>query len=166
MRTIAITLLSVALCGITACKETSDSGSFAADGTGLGELFERDTLTIENDAGEGIEFDVYLALVHEQHLRGLMFVREMPMTTGMLFVYGRPDIRSIWMKNTYIPLDILFVRADGTIAAIDRSATPLTLDSRSSGEPVKYVIELNGGAAAHYNIGTNSRMIWSYDDSE
>ena len=148
------------------CKETSNHVNATDDGTGLDEAFEYDSLIVVNDDGEEVHFNVYLALVHEQHLRGLMHVRQLPDTTGMLFVYPRSGVRSIWMKNTYIPLDIIFARADGTVAKIDRNATPLTLNSRSSGEAVKYVLELNSGSATRYGIGTNSRLIWSYNASD
>ena len=149
---------------IAACKETAQPAF--DDGTGLSETFDRDTLTIENDDGEQFVFDVYLALEYEQKRQGLMFVRQMPETTGMLFVYGRPGVQSIWMKNTYIPLDIIFVRADNRISSIDHNAAPLTLNSRSSTEAVKYVIELNGGVAKKYNIGTGSRIIWGAGEAD
>ncbi len=157
---------TVIACALLAggCKEPPSPEAFTADGTALSKTYDLDTLTIENDVGERLEFDVYLALTFEQHRQGLMHVRQMPETTGMLFVYKRPGIRSIWMKNTYIPLDILFVRADGTVSSINRNATPLTENSRSATEPVKYVIELNGGIAEKYNIGMASRIIWSPSD--
>ena len=101
--------------------------------------FEFAALTIVNDSGENLVFDVYLAQSSEQQRRGLMFVRDMPETTGMLFIYADNAVRSIWMKNTYIPLDIVFARDDGGISSIDANATPLTLTSRASSEPVRYV---------------------------
>jgi uncharacterized membrane protein (UPF0127 family) len=122
--------------------------------------FDFASLQMTNDAGERLEFDVYLAETFEQHRRGLMFVRDMPETTGMLFIYADDEIRSIWMKNTYIPLDIVFARSDGRISSIDRNASPLTLTSRSSNEPVRYVLELNAGTTRRLGIGTGSRILW------
>ena len=123
--------------------------------------FEFAALTVVNDSGENLVFDVYLAKSFEQQRRGLMFVRDMPDTTGMLFIYDDDAVRSIWMKNTYIPLDIVFARNDGGISSIDANATPLTLTSRASGEPVRYVLELNAGTTRRMNIGRQSRLVWS-----
>jgi uncharacterized membrane protein (UPF0127 family) len=123
--------------------------------------FEFATLELINDAGDRLEFDVYLAESFDQQRRGLMFVRNMPETTGMLFIYADDAIRSIWMKNTYIPLDIVFARSDGRVSSIDRDAAPLTLTSRTSNEPVRFVLELNAGTTRRLGIGTNSRLIWS-----
>ena len=121
--------------------------------------FDFGALTIVNDAGESLEFDVYIGTTREQQLRGLMFIREMPASTGMLFVYDTSDYRSIWMKNTYIPLDLVFARDDGSVSSIVADATPLTLDSRLSIEPVRYVLELNGGTARRLGIGKDSRLV-------
>ena len=109
--------------------------------------FEFALLEIVNDDGESLEFDVYLAQKFEQQRRGLMFVRNMPERTGMLFIYDEDEIRSMWMKNTYIPLDIVFARSDGTVSSINHDTVPLTLNSQASTEPVRYVLELNGGTA-------------------
>ena len=164
--TVTLRIVAVAACLLLmACKETPQPEVPDDDGTGLSADFERSTMTIENDNGERLVFDVYLALTFEQQRQGLMHVRSMPEMTGMLFIYGRPSIRSIWMKNTYIPLDIIFVRPDSTVSSIDRRATPLTENSRSSVEPVKYIIELNGGVAEKYNIGTGSRIVWEVEDN-
>lgn len=126
--------------------------------------FDFATLDVINDAGETLTFDVYLAENFDQQRRGLMFVRDMPETTGMLFIYEQGDIRSIWMKNTYIPLDIVFARDDGTVINIVRDATPQTLNSNRSTEPARYVLELNGGTTRRMAIGTNSRLLWKSDE--
>ncbi len=122
--------------------------------------FEFALLEIVNDNGESLEFDVYLAQKFEQQRRGLMFVRNMPERTGMLFIYDEDEIRSMWMKNTYIPLDIVFARSDGSVSSINHDTVPLTLNSQASTEPVRYVLELNGGTARRLGIGRNSRLIW------
>jgi uncharacterized membrane protein (UPF0127 family) len=123
--------------------------------------FSFDSLVIINDAGKELEFDVYLAEEPEQHRRGLMFVRQMPASTGMLFVYPDDGYHSMWMKNTYISLDMLFARADGTVSSIIRDTVPQTLESKESVEPVRYVLELNGGTTRRLGIGESSRIIWS-----
>ena len=92
-----------------------------------------------------------------------MFIRQLPADVGMLFVYEHSGVRSMWMKNTYIPLDLVFAREDGTVASIIENATPQTLDSRSSVTPVKYVLELNAGTAKRLHIGKQSRLLLADD---
>jgi uncharacterized membrane protein (UPF0127 family) len=89
-----------------------------------------------------------------------MFVRDMPIMTGMLFVYEREQIISMWMKNTYLPLDMVFARADGTVASVARRTEPLSLRSVASAEPVKYVLELNSGTTRRLHIDENSLLAW------
>ena len=150
---IAITCLAIAACS---------PQSAAQQGTvrELDGAFEFSTLEIVNDAGERLVFDVYLAQDSEQQRRGLMFVRNMPERTGMLFIYETDDIRSMWMKNTYIPLDMIFARSDGSVSSVIHRAEPHTLVSRASVEPVRYVLELNAGVARRLDIGGRSRIIW------
>lgn len=121
--------------------------------------FEFAVLEIVTDSGKRLEFDVYLAKDANQHRRGLMFVREMPDTTGMLFVYDSDDIRSMWMKNTFISLDMVFARSDGTVASVIANTTPRSLRSNRSTEPVGYVLELNAGTASRFGIGEGSRLV-------
>jgi uncharacterized membrane protein (UPF0127 family) len=127
---------------------------------GLEDAFERDQLVIITRDGARHSFDVYLALDYEQQRRGLMFVRELPEDTGMLFVYGEPGVRSMWMKNTYMSLDIVFAREDGTVSSVIRDAEPLSLQSLRATEPVSYVLELNAGVARRLGIGPGSQLIW------
>jgi uncharacterized membrane protein (UPF0127 family) len=154
MRTVAVVLCLV----LVAC---SPPATTAQQGTmpDLDEDFGFGSLTIVNDDGKHLEFDVYLAVDFEQQRRGLMFVRDMPATTGMLFIYGEEGIRSMWMKNTYIPLDMVFARADGTVTNIITDTVPQTLNSNRSTEPAAYVLELNAGTARRLNIGTRSRLV-------
>ena len=121
--------------------------------------FEKDVLLIEASEYACHRFDIYLAVSNTQRSRGLMFVREMPARTGMLFVYINEPV-SMWMKNTYIPLDMLFVRADGTVSSIIRDTEPQSLKSLASIEPVSFVLELNAGVAQKLSIDENSRIFW------
>lgn len=120
--------------------------------------FSKTTLVVSSSRDACYRFDVYLALDAPQRQRGLMFVRHMPEFTGMLFEYRSAGTRSIWMKNTYISLDILFVHADGKIANIAQNATPLLLDSYKSAVPVHYVLELNAGMTDKLGIDENSHI--------
>jgi uncharacterized membrane protein (UPF0127 family) len=125
----------------------------------LDDAFDRDVLVIAA-RNACFRFDIYLALSREQQRRGLMFVRELPMTTGMLFVYPGEAHHSMWMKNTFIPLDILFARSDGTVSSIAKDTTPQSLKSISSTEPVTYVLELNAGVTDTLLIEPGSLLIW------
>jgi hypothetical protein len=118
----------------------------------------QDVLIIEASEYGCYRFDIYLAVTREQQMRGLMFVRDLPAFSGMLFVYRDRNIRSIWMKNTYISLDILFVRADGSVDSIYRNAEPQSLTSMPSSEPVNFVLELNAGVTENLHIDNSSRL--------
>ncbi|MCH5376654.1 MAG: DUF192 domain-containing protein [Planctomycetes bacterium] len=118
------------------------------------------SLDIVNDNGEILSFDIYLAVQPDQQRRGLMYVREMPATTGMLFIYEEDAYHSMWMKNTYMPLDMVFARSDGSVSSVITDTVPLTLDSHVSTEPVRYVLELRAGTSRRLAIGKRSRLLW------
>ena len=126
----------------------------------LDATFDRDVLIIAASAHACYRFDIYLALNNAQKRRGLMHVRSLPVTTGMLFVYDGRYHQSMWMKNTLIPLDIVFARADGQVSSIAKNTEPHSLESISSNEPVKYVLELNAGTTDSLFIDENSRLLW------
>lgn len=134
--------------------------STARADTELDAWFSRDVVIIVGSGHACYRFDVWLALNDRQRQRGLMFVRELHPMSGMLFVYDEPALYSMWMKNTYLPLDMLFIRGDGSIASIARNAEPRSLRSIEAREPVRYVLELNAGVAADLTITTDSYMIW------
>ena len=157
MRPIVV-LTSLVLAACSPQPATSQGTMPELDG-----VFEFAQLEIVNDAGEHLMFDVYLAKTDEQRSRGLMFVRNMPERTGMLFIYDQDDIRSMWMKNTYIPLDMAFVLSDGSISSVIPDTVPLTLESQASREPVRYVLELNAGAARKLGISPKSRLLWEVE---
>lgn len=125
--------------------------------------FGKDALIVVASKYACYRFDIYLAVTGAQRARGLMFVKELPATTGMLFVYAADDIVSMWMKNTYIPLDMVFVRADGTVASIERETEPLSLRSVASAEPVRFVLELNAGTTERLHIDEASYLEWELD---
>lgn len=92
----------------------------------------------------GHRLRVETAVTRDERSRGLMHRKHLPADRGMLFVYFRESELSFWMKNTFIPLSIAFVDAQGTIAEI-RHMEPGTTDSHTSGKPVLYAIEVNRG---------------------
>lgn len=134
-------------------------GTTVAEAT-LDDTFSKDVLIIEASQHACYRFDIYLAVTYDQQRRGLMFVRDLPESTGMLFVYEESGKRSMWMKNTFVPLDIAFALPDGRITNIARQTVPQSLASISSTEAVMYVLELNAGTTTRLSINANSRILW------
>jgi len=132
----------------------------AAGDDELDAAFGKDVLIIEASAFACHRFDIYLASNDQQRSRGLMFVRDLPASTGMLFVYDSTRVISMWMKNTFIPLDMVFARRDGTVSSVAHQTEPQSLRSVASIEPVRFVLELNAGTAKRLFIDENSRLIW------
>jgi uncharacterized membrane protein (UPF0127 family) len=136
----------------------------AADNSDLDATFPKDTLVISADAYTCWFFEIYVATTNGQRSRGLMHVRQLPEFSGMIFIYREARILSMWMKNTYIPLDMLFIRGDGSVASIATDTTPMSLDSIASGENVNMVLELNAGTTEKLGIGTDSRILFTHLD--
>jgi uncharacterized membrane protein (UPF0127 family) len=108
-------------------------------------------LVIVSQSGEHA-FDVEVADTLPKQRQGLMYREQLDADSGMLFEYDGPLVASIWMKNTPLPLDIIFVRANGRILKIEHNAQPYKLRSVSSEAPVTAVLELNGGRAEDLGI--------------
>src|SRR5215218_11139337 len=115
-------------------------------------------LTIVTQAGQRHAFEVEVARNDADRAQGLMFRRSMPANHGMLFDFGRVEPVAMWMQNTYLPLDMLFIRADGTIARIAPNTEPLSTRTIPSGEPVLSVLELNAGTATRLGIKAGDRL--------
>ena len=98
------------------------------------------------------EFDVELAVTADQQRKGLMYRRQMAPDAGMLFLYDNGSQVTMWMSNTYIPLDMLFIAADGRITHIVERTVPLSTELIGSNGPVRGVLELNGGTASRLGI--------------
>jgi uncharacterized membrane protein (UPF0127 family) len=111
----------------------------------------REALVVTTDSGAH-RFQVEIADDERSRELGLMFRREMPKDAGMLFDFHDEEPVSFWMRNTYIPLDMLFIKADGTIDSIAARATPLSERSIPSKSPVRFVLEINGGLSATLHI--------------
>ncbi|HTE41222.1 MAG TPA: DUF192 domain-containing protein [Steroidobacteraceae bacterium] len=120
--------------------------------------FPRDPLTIVTARGVH-SFNVWIADTEARRTQGLMFVRTLRDDMGMLFTYGSPRPIALGMKNTLIPLDILFVRADGRISRILANVTPESLTRLESGESVLAGLELKGGTADRLGISPGARVI-------
>ncbi len=121
--------------------------------------FPRATLTIEA-GGHRCRFRVWVADTPDRQAQGLMFVRDLPPTEGMLFPMRPPQVALFWMENTYIPLDMLFVAPDGRIEKIVANAKPFSLMTISSGVPVEAVVEIGGGEARKLGLAVGQRVRW------
>jgi uncharacterized membrane protein (UPF0127 family) len=115
-------------------------------------------LTIRSASGEH-RFTVQVAATVEQQETGLMFRRALPPNEGMIFPYDPPQEVSFWMKNTLIPLDIIFIRPDRRIARI-ASAKALDLTPVPSGEPISAVLEIRAGRASELGVRAGDLVEW------
>jgi uncharacterized protein len=104
-------------------------------------------------------FGVEMALTPEEQSRGLMFRRELPDRQGMLFDFQREQPTSFWMKNTYVPLDMIFIRADGRILNIAENTVPLSEALVSSSGPVRAVLEVIAGTSKKLGIAAGDRVV-------
>jgi uncharacterized protein len=115
------------------------------------------SVSLKGDFGE-LRFSVEIADTAQERARGLMFRESMARSAGMLFIFESPQRASFWMKNTLIPLDMLFADKTGTITRIQRDAIPGDLTPLPGGDNVLAVLEINGGLAALYGIEPGAVM--------
>jgi uncharacterized protein len=119
--------------------------------------FPEASVTITHAAGSD-RFRVWTADTDARKQQGLMFVRHMPRDRGMLFPQSAPGIAVMWMRNTYLSLDMVFIGENGVIVGITANATPLSPDIIASPGPVAAVLELNAGETARRGIRTGDRV--------
>jgi hypothetical protein len=112
----------------------------------------KEKLVIVSRDGTRHEFQVEMALTPDQQMTGEMFRTAVPPDTGMLFDWGAPRESQMWMKNTLVPLDMVFIDADGSIRAIAENTVPQSLAVIDSHGPVRATLELQGGLTAKLNI--------------
>ncbi len=106
-------------------------------------------------------FTVEVARTPDEQAKGLMGRTSLPKEGGMLFPFDPPKIATFWMKNTLIPLDMIFIRADGTIDRIAENTVPESLAPVASGGEVKAVLELAGGTAATLGLDESATITWT-----
>ena len=116
-----------------------------------------DTLTLVTASGEK-KIDIEVATSMEEQMRGLMFRTSLADTSGMLFPYAPPRELTMWMKSTYISLDMVFIRADGIVHRIEARTEPLSETVISSGGQMAAVLELAGGAAERLGLKPGDRI--------
>lgn len=156
--------VAAAICALAVCALTF---SYTANGESRREISPAgmpvEELSIVKQDGLRETFRVELAETITQVQKGLMFREQMPKDAGMLFYFGGGEGEvSFWMKNTLIPLDMIFIRGDGTIAHIHENAVPHSLQSVPSRYPVAAVLEINGGESAARGIAVGDRVDHRY----
>ena len=120
--------------------------------------FPRETLVVETRAARRHTWEAWRADTPATREQGLMFVQRLDPTQAMFFVYDPPARVSMWMKNTLVSLDMLFVDARGCVVKVERETAPQSLALISAPEPVALVVELAGGSAADLGIGPGDRV--------
>jgi hypothetical protein len=124
---------------------------------GIPQNLPLETATMETTTGD-VALKVQVADTDETRGYGLMYRTAMPEREGMLFLFPSPRFVSFWMKNTPLPLDIIFLDGDGTVIQIVPNTTPLSLDPIPSDAAAGAVLELNAGAAHRLGISTGDRL--------
>lgn len=150
-------ILTALLMGVSACssRPAAPDNSTASTPAAPSLL----PLVVHSAKGEH-RFDVEVARSPQEQERGLMYRKSLDADGGMLFPMSPPRTASFWMENTLIPLDMLFIRTDGTIAFIKERAEPLSRIPVSAGIPVAAVLELRGGRAAELGIDQEDHVRW------
>jgi len=115
-------------------------------------------VVIESPSGTRVSFKVEVARTPGERERGLMFRQSLPENHGMLFIMPREEVQYFWMKNTLIPLDIIFIDSNMRIVGIIENTEPLSTKTLTIGKPSKYVLEINAGLAKKYLLSEGSRI--------
>jgi len=125
-------------------------------------LSDFEQVVIKTKLGKEHIFKAVIADTPAKESKGLMFVKHLDINKAMLFEMGKSDITKFWMKNTFIPLDIIFIGSKGEIKKIEQNAEPLSLSVISSDVAVKAVLEINGGLTKKLGISKGDKIIHSY----
>lgn len=157
--------VSVAFAAAMLLVSTAVPGDAGANSVAGQSAATKVVVTVQTKNGPR-EFNVEVARTTAEQERGLMFRTNIPADGGMLFAPypaagGGPREASFWMKNTPTPLDILFIRPDGTIVSIAENTVPYSMDSSRSGEPVNAVLEIRGGKSAELGIAPGDKVRWA-----
>lgn len=119
------------------------------------------TAWVVSQLGDTIsKISIEIAETKQEISKGLMYRKSMDENNGMLFIFPDMDNRSFWMKNTFIPLDIIFITDDGEVDSFYKKTTPQSKKSLPSNGQAKFVLEVNGGYMEKHGIGLNSRLIF------
>jgi uncharacterized membrane protein (UPF0127 family) len=121
--------------------------------------FPTERITVATRGARLLSYTAWRADTARMREQGLMYVRELPPDRAMIFVYAPPQPVAMWMKNTYVPLDMLFVDEHGCVVTIAEDAEPLSLETIHSRHPVVLVVELRGGTVASERISVGDRVL-------
>ncbi len=124
--------------------------------------FDRTVTFYKSNGKKSCSFKVELAITPEEQSKGLMFRKHLNPKAGMLFVYHEDDIQSFWMKNTFIPLDIVFINSRFHVVSIHRFAVPGSEVSIVSQLPAQYVLEINAGRADRCGIQAGTKVTFHH----
>jgi uncharacterized membrane protein (UPF0127 family) len=147
-----IALVALLWLGTTASGDSTDAAQ-------LDRVFPRSTLQIATPDARLHTFKIWVADSDQRRARGLMFVKHIAEDEGMLFIYPQALRAGMWMKNTYIPLDMLFVAADGKVVNVVENTEPHSLKTIEAASDVIGVIELKGGTASRLHIAKGARVM-------
>jgi uncharacterized protein len=120
----------------------------------------KDRLTLKTTTGEHV-IEIEVADTSEDKALGLMYRQTVPANTGMLFPYEAPQELTMWMRNTYASLDMVFIKSDGTVHRVERNTEPLSEKIISSGAPVTAVLELAAGEANRLGVRPGDQVNWT-----
>ena len=137
--------------GLTAPALALLLAGLGAGGAAAQALCADDRVTVIGDWGQA-RFTVTVADDPRERAQGLMFVESLPTLGGMLFVYEEPQRASFWMRNTLIPLDMIFAGSDGVVKHVHENAVPLDETSIPGGDDIQFVLEINGGMSGQLGI--------------
>lgn len=121
--------------------------------------FPRGQLVLETSGPRCLLIDLYIASTPQQRAQGLMFVESLGEFEGMYFGYNAPVELAMWMKNTVLSLDMLFIGADGAVGSIARNTQPFSTTRIGSGGPAIGVLELNAGFASRWRVAPGTRIL-------
>jgi uncharacterized membrane protein (UPF0127 family) len=164
MRYVIAVAVALAACssqaGETVAAQPTQAATVAAD-NGRHAVSGLEVIPLKiTQNGKVHHFKVEVAASREEQSRGLMFREEMGADEGMIFPYDTPQGLSFWMRNTVLPLDIIFIGPDHRILNIHANTTPYSLDSRASAGPAIGVLELNGGRTAELGFTPGALVEW------
>ena len=134
---------------VASCRQSAEDGPVRPAGSWV---------VLRSDGRPTARVRVKVVREEQERQRGLMFVRAMPRDDGMLFIFEKDEIQSFWMRNTYIPLDMIFINLESKVVGVVEHAKPLTDDSRSVDMPSRYVLEVNAGWARENGVSFGTRV--------
>ena len=135
--------------------------TFTANARTLDDLedLEKGSVSIKLNSNESIEFSVLIAESNKDRRQGLMHIEFMEENQGMLFVFNPPRRVSMWMRNTPMSLDILFIDRNGKVINMEENTTPYSTKALSSGGTIRWVLEINGGLAKKMGVNTGDLVL-------